>query len=144
MDFSSTHKKVEELKSLCEFSQQDYAEILRHVTVTWLSLQSAIERLIKIWRPWKIYHLTQEGKNTHPLIWKSVNSQENEINEHLLSLAECFLYFVNSVLPISCKATKILKYKDTLSPDGFKIMLEVDTNRKCELDHVLDSIVNIL
>lgn len=124
-DFSSSSKNSEELKTFCEFAQHDYSEILRHIVVRWLSLQSAVERLVKMWRVLKMYYVARGEEKTHPLIWTFICSQQDEINEYSLTLPECFLYFVNATLPIFSKAIRLLEKEDTLSTDVHKVILEV-------------------
>lgn len=124
-DFSSSSKNSEELKTFCEFAQHDYSEILRHIVVRWLSLQSAVERLVKMWRVLKMYYVARGEEKTHPLIWKFITSQQDEINEYSLSLPECFLYFLNATLPVFSNAIRLLEKEDTLSTDVHGIMLEV-------------------
>ena len=69
-------------------------------------------------------------KQTHPIISKLVSSQEDEVNEHSLSVGEYFLYFVNSTLLIFCKAVKNLECENTLSTEVPKIMSEVKTQNE--------------
>ena len=108
LDFSSSCKN-EELRLFCEFGQQDYFQILHHISIRWLSLRLAVKRLLKMWHPLKMYYLAKGEEQTYCIISKFVSSQEVEVNEHLLSVAEYFLYFVNSTLPIFCKAVKNLE-----------------------------------
>ena len=48
-EFSSSAKRVQELKSCFDFVDLKYKDLLRHVATRWLSLLSAIERLISTW-----------------------------------------------------------------------------------------------
>ena len=72
-----------------------------------------------------MYYLAKGKEQTHPIISKFVSSQEDDVNEHSLSVAEWFLYFVNSTLPIFGKAVKKLESENTLSTEVHKIMLGV-------------------
>ena len=87
-----------------------------------------------------MYYLAKCEEQMHPIISKLVSSQENEVNEHSLSVAESFLCFVNSTLPIFCKAIKKLECENTLSTEVHKIISEVKTqieNRKRDAFSVL-------
>lgn len=89
-DFFLSSKSSEELRSFCQFAQQ---EILCHIIVWWLSLQSPVEHLVKMWQVLKMYYWARGEEKTHPAIWKFISSQQNEINEYSLSLSECFFVF---------------------------------------------------
>jgi hypothetical protein len=99
-NFSSSCKNNEELRSFCEFAQNDYFQILHPILIRWLSNQLAVERPLKMWHPLKMHYLANSEEHMHPIISKLVSSQEDEVNEDSLSVAEWFLYFVNSTLPI--------------------------------------------
>ncbi|XDV50682.1 hypothetical protein PO909_019698 [Leuciscus waleckii] len=63
--FSSSAKRIEELKSIHTFVEIEYQSLLRHVPTRWLSLWPAVKRLHDSWAPIKTYFLSL-GKYTCP------------------------------------------------------------------------------
>ena len=61
-EFSTSAKRVDALKGCFEFAQEEYQEVLRHISVGWPSLLNALDRLMKHWTPLKMYFL-EEGRN---------------------------------------------------------------------------------
>jgi len=47
--FSVSEKRRVELQDFCNFVDCEFSEILQHVSTRWLSLQPAIERLLKVY-----------------------------------------------------------------------------------------------
>ena len=58
-EFSLSAKNVENLKEFCEFAEQEYSEILRHLSVRWLSLERAVDRFLKNCKALKMYFVSQ-------------------------------------------------------------------------------------
>jgi hypothetical protein len=52
--------RVEELKEFCDFVSFEYKQVLGSVKIRWLSLQSAITRVIDMFPGFKSYFLSQE------------------------------------------------------------------------------------
>lgn len=59
-EFSSSTKKVMELKDFFTFCDEEWSELLRSVPTRWLSLVPAVERFLKHFAPVKAYFLSQE------------------------------------------------------------------------------------
>lgn len=45
--FSKSTKRKNDLKSYCDFCDQEYRSIIKHISVRWLSLEMAVERALK-------------------------------------------------------------------------------------------------
>jgi len=60
-EFLSSAKRLDEWKGCYDFAGEEYAALLRHIPVRWLSLERAVERLIKCWKAVKICFIA-EGK----------------------------------------------------------------------------------
>jgi hypothetical protein len=52
---------VEELKGICEFVDIEYLQIMGSVYHRWLSLQSAVTRVIGMLEGVKLYFISQEN-----------------------------------------------------------------------------------
>uniref|UniRef100_H3AQW2 DUF4371 domain-containing protein n=1 Tax=Latimeria chalumnae TaxID=7897 RepID=H3AQW2_LATCH len=90
-DFLSSAKRLEALKDCFDFVEQEYCSLLWHVPTRWLSLLSAIDRLLKTWKSLKAYFLSQAEEETHPVIWTFVaaNRDYEVATQDDLSLPEC-------------------------------------------------------
>ncbi|MGH0155332.1 UNVERIFIED_CONTAM: hypothetical protein FKN15_029330 [Acipenser sinensis] len=123
-EFSCSAKRAEKLKSCFEFVQQDYHKVLSCVPTQWLSLFTAVERLLLNWPAIKVYFLEVGDLECDKLIWKFVGDQENAISERL-TLPECYIYFVHSVMAIFQKAILVLEKDSTNATELYEIMSDV-------------------
>lgn len=80
-EFSSSSKKTEAFKEFHEFCEMEYEDLLRHVPTRWLSLTSAVNRILKHFVPLKSYFQSQN--RCPPIISKFFSSD----------LAEAYLGF---------------------------------------------------
>uniref|UniRef100_H3ABY8 DUF4371 domain-containing protein n=1 Tax=Latimeria chalumnae TaxID=7897 RepID=H3ABY8_LATCH len=108
--FFKYKKKVECLKSCFDFVQQEYCKVLLHVPTRWLSLFVAVERLLLNWEAIKVYFLENQTNN---LIWRFIGDQQHELSDKL-TLPECYIYFLHSVMAIFQKSICILE-KDAMN-----------------------------
>ncbi len=74
-EFSTSAKKVSELKNFFEKDDIEFNEILRHITTRWLSLSSSVDRLIENWIPIKKYFREKGEDKTSNIIWKFVEKK---------------------------------------------------------------------
>lgn len=112
-EFSSSSKKVAELKEFFEWTDTEWAELLKHVPTRWLTLLPAIERLILKFQPIKSYFMS---KNSVPPILRSFFDEE-------LGLA--YLGLVSNVFLIFQEALTKLQSNGLLILEIFEIMDKV-------------------
>ncbi|XP_040071626.1 uncharacterized protein LOC120844083 [Ixodes scapularis] len=96
-EFSSSSKCVEELKTFFDFCDQEYSKVLGHISVRWLSLFTALDRLIKNWVPIKSYFLSQGEEEWGKMIWIFIGNRADGLSEFIM-LPECYLPFEHSFL----------------------------------------------
>ncbi|XP_037504964.1 uncharacterized protein LOC119381046 [Rhipicephalus sanguineus] len=113
-EFSSSSKCVEELKTFFEFCDQEYSKVLCHISVRWLSLFTALDRLIKNWTPIKSYFLSQGEEECEKIIWRFISNQADGLSESV-TLPECYMHFMHSFLAMFHSAILTLE-KSHLEP----------------------------
>ena len=60
--FDKSTKRKNSLLSYCTFCDQEYRNIIKHVTTRWLSLKCAIERILKQYPSLKSYFLSENER----------------------------------------------------------------------------------
>ena len=60
-EFSSSTKRTAELKDFFEWTDTEWAELLRHAPTRWLTLLPAVERIISNFTPIKSYFMSQNS-----------------------------------------------------------------------------------
>jgi hypothetical protein len=105
-EFSTSAKKVEELKEFYAFMDSKYRDLLRHVPTRWLSLLPALNRLISSWPVLK----SQGKESCAKVIWEFVSgsSEDDEYDATGSGLPEVYLYFLQETLPLfDCAIRKL-------------------------------------
>lgn len=103
--FEHSTKRKNTLRSFCEFCDQDYRNIIKHVSTRWLSLEIAIERCLKQFPSLKSYFLS------------SHEPQARFTRLHVAfgdPMIEIHLLFFQSVLGIFTSANKFLQREEPL------------------------------
>lgn len=67
--FSTSSKRVEELKSVYIFVEKEYQSLLRHVPTRWLSLWPAVKRLHDSWVALKTFFLSLGEEHCPKSLW---------------------------------------------------------------------------
>jgi hypothetical protein len=83
-------KRVDELKECFEFVQQDFHNVLRHISVRWLSLFNAVDRLILNWKAIETLFIKNGKNECDKIIRKFIEDQKNELSEQL-SLSDYYI-----------------------------------------------------
>jgi hypothetical protein len=100
--------------------------LLRHIPIRWLSLEPAIERLIKCWTAVKIYFIGEGEEETNKLIWSFTGDQKDGLLENgELSVPECYIHFVFSFMKVFTDAIKQLESDKTFITQVFSVMDKV-------------------
>lgn len=120
-EFSMSAKRVTELKDCFDFVQQDYHNVLSHISVRWLSLYVAVDRLILNWNAIKEYFLKKGKNNCDRIIWKCIKDQADGLSEQL-TFSECYIWFVYHILSIFQKSILVLEKNNLNATDVFDIM----------------------
>uniref|UniRef100_H3AA92 DUF4371 domain-containing protein n=1 Tax=Latimeria chalumnae TaxID=7897 RepID=H3AA92_LATCH len=109
-EFSSSAKKISELKEFFNFIETEYSEILRHVPTRFLTLLAAVDRLLKNWPVLKSYFVSQGEENVSCTIWTFISEQEEAVSDDgNLTLPELYIYFVHNVMNQFNNIIKILE-----------------------------------
>lgn len=88
--FEKSNKRKGILAEFCDFCDNDYHEIVRHVNVRWLSLEKAVNRVLQLYPSLESY-------------FKSENESQARFGRLLTAfedpMTEVYLFFYQSVLP---------------------------------------------
>lgn len=89
--FSSSSNRVTALKECFEFVGSEYAELLKHIPVSWITLYKAVDRLLLNWKAIRMYFLEEEENEFDALIWRFIQDQANELSTDMEpTLPECY------------------------------------------------------
>ena len=101
--FEHSSKRKNLLSDFCDFCVMQYRQVIKHVSTRWLSLESAIECILKQYSPLKSYFLSiSEQQARFKRLKKSFNNPMTEI----------YLYFYQSVLPTFTNFNQLLQRSD--------------------------------
>ena len=115
--FDKSTKRKNSLLSYCTFCDQEYRNIIKHVTTRWLSLKCAIERILKQYPSLKSYFLS-----------------ENERQPRFRRLHDLFadpmtLLFFQNVIPCFTNANEFLQKEEplihVLQPQLFNLLKKI-------------------
>ncbi|XP_043381024.1 uncharacterized protein LOC114021903 isoform X1 [Chelonia mydas] len=109
-EFSSSAKNVSELKEFFDFLETDYSEILRHVPTHFLTLFTAVDRLLKHWPALKSYFVKKGEEKVSCAIWAFLSEQEDAVSDDdIITLPELYVYFVHNILSQFNNTIKVLE-----------------------------------
>ncbi|GFS66311.1 uncharacterized protein TNCV_3856141 [Trichonephila clavipes] len=80
-EFSCSAKKREDLKECFDFFEREYREIMLHVPTRWLSLFTALDRMLSSWGSLKRYFIERGSDNCPTALWAILSDRENEIDQ---------------------------------------------------------------
>ena len=88
-DKSTNHKGV--LNRFCEFCDSNYREIVRYVSVHWLSLEQAVHCILQLIHHWKATFYLRMNTNLHRFIYLIMYCLwESNLKSVLVFLSGCF------------------------------------------------------
>ncbi|KAG6922670.1 zinc finger imprinted 3, partial [Chelydra serpentina] len=109
-EFSSSDKNMSELKEFFDFMETEYSEILPHIFRCFLTLFTAVDRLLKNWPALKSYFVSKGEENVCFAIWAFLSEQEHAMSDdETLTLPELYIYFVHNVMSQLNTTIKVLE-----------------------------------
>ena len=103
--FDKSTKRKNGLLSYCTFCDQEYRAIVRHVTTRWLSLEIAIERILKQFASLVSYFKSEEESQAR---FRRLRALFDD------PITELYLLFFQSTLPAFTHANKLLQREEPL------------------------------
>ena len=103
--FDKSTKRKNELLSFCEFCDQEYRKVIKHVSTRWLSLELAVERSLKQFPSLKSYFLSTDESQARFIRLRSHFEDP---------LTEVYLMFLESVLPTFTHMNQLLQRDEPL------------------------------
>ena len=101
--FDKSTKRKGALKSYNEFCNQQYRKILKHVNVRWLSLERAVECILKQCEGLKSYFLSKSESC----------ARFKRLKKHFRSpMTEVYLLFYNAIMPSLTATNRLLQRED--------------------------------
>jgi len=101
--FEKSTKRKGILKEFCEFCDSEYREIVRYVSVRWLSLEKAVHRILQLYKTLQSY-------------FKSEDESQARFSRLLSAfgdpMTEVYLLFYQSVLPTFTHLNLLLQRED--------------------------------
>ena len=92
--FDKSTKRKANLHDYCCFCDVEYKQVLKHVSTRWLSLERAVERILKVYNGLKSYFLSESESQARFKRLHSIFSNP---------LSEVYLLFYQSILPVFSK-----------------------------------------
>lgn len=99
--FDKSSKRKDNIHDYCCFCNVEYKQVLKHVSIRWLSLERAVERILKVYNVLKSYFLSESQARFKRL--HSIFSNP---------LSEVYLLFYQSILPVFSKFNLFLQRED--------------------------------
>ena len=116
--FDKSTKRKGVLQEFCTFCDMEYSEIVRFVSVRWLSLDAAINRILLVYPSLRSYFLSEsESQERFKRLAKAFGNQMKEI----------YLLFFQSVLPTFKRFNLFLQHEEPsifLVADGIQSFLK--------------------
>ncbi|XP_023968915.2 uncharacterized protein LOC101952564 isoform X4 [Chrysemys picta bellii] len=109
-EFSSSEKTISELKEFFDFMETEYSEILPHISTRFLTLFTAVDRLLKSWPALKSYFVSKGEENVCCAIWAFLSEREHAVSDdETLTLPELYIYFVHNIMSQLNNTRKVLE-----------------------------------
>ncbi|CAF5189187.1 unnamed protein product, partial [Rotaria magnacalcarata] len=106
--FSSSSKRIAELKEYFEFVEIEYLCLLQHIKIRWLSLYNSIDRLLKVYEPLASYFCDINNDNADAITCPPAIKIFFSSN-----MSKCTLYFLHQILfDIQTKNLELQRYSN--------------------------------
>ncbi len=103
--FDKSTKRKNSLQSYCTFCDQDYRAVVKHVSTRWLSLEQAVERILKQYESLKSYFRSEDEPQPR---FKRLSDHFNN------SMTEVYLLFFQNALSCFTQANQFLQKEEPL------------------------------
>lgn len=103
--FDKSTKRKNELRSYCVFCDQEYRSIIKHISTRWLSLEIAVDRILRQFPSLKSYFLSEDEAQQRFLRLQRIFSDP---------MTEVNLMFCQAVLPSFTHANMFLQREEPL------------------------------
>lgn len=116
--FDKSTKRKGILREFCSFCDSDYHEIVRYVSVRWLSLEKAVNRILQLYRSLESYFKSEAESQAR---FKRLAAAFEK------PMTEVYLFFYQSVLPTFTQVNLLLQREDPniyLIADAIRIFLK--------------------
>ena len=101
--FEKSSKRKDVLSEFCEFADVEYREILKHISVRWLSLERAVSRILSQYESLKSYFLSESDSSPRfKRLPKAFSDPMTEVN----------LIFFHAVMSMFTTPNKMLQRED--------------------------------
>ena len=87
--FDKSTKRQVQLESFCNFCDQDFKKVVKHVSTQWLSLESCVTRTLRLFQALRFYFLPEENPSPR---FKRLPSKFTD------QMTEVYLFFYQNVL----------------------------------------------
>lgn len=101
--FDKSTKRKGILREFCTFCDSEYREVVRYVSVQWLSLERAVYRILQLFQPLKSYFSSESESQAR--FRRLVTAFEKP-------MTEVYLLFYESVLPVFTRVNLLLQRED--------------------------------
>ncbi|CAF4323761.1 unnamed protein product, partial [Rotaria magnacalcarata] len=120
--FSSSSKRVAELKEYFEFVEIEYLRLLQHIKIRWLSLYNSIDRLLKVYEPLSSYFCDINNDNADAITCPPAIKLFFSSN-----MSKCTLYFLHQILfDIQTKNLELQRYSNL-----HQLLIYTESSRVC-------------
>ncbi|XP_036973568.1 uncharacterized protein LOC119030243 [Acanthopagrus latus] len=123
--FSSSAKRIEELKSIYAFVEMEYQSLLRYVPTRWLSLWPAVKRLYDNWAPIKSYFLSLGEEQCPKSLWRLFKDDQD--GECITLELQVYLAFLSNVLKVFHNTALVLEQEDGTVCELYDMMFTLKT-----------------
>lgn len=120
-EFSMSSTRVAALADIFDFKDMEYSSMLKNVATRWLSLSTAVERLLKNWEALKIYFIDKGEEQVSPVIWSFIEDQVQKVSS-TITYRECYIYFLHSYITHVSTSVKVLESETVTSTELYPIM----------------------
>ena len=104
--FDKSTKRKQSLEEFCAFCDTTYAEIVKYVSTRWLSLESAVSRVLQQYAGLKSYFLSGGDSN----------ARFRRLQQHFEDpMTEVYLYFYQAVLQQFVNVNKFMQLENPLN-----------------------------
>jgi hypothetical protein len=128
--FSISAKRVSDLKSCYNYTDNEFQKMKKHSTTRWLTLLPAINCIINNMNELKSYFVGIGTEECPPIINEFVWSEaQNNVN-----ISELYLHFSSHFMDLFHKNIKILEMKSTNATNLYDLMLKLKTQLENRLN----------